>query len=169
MNIYMTGSHGTGKTTTAEIIASKTGLGLPPSVSRRSPYTHGTIEHQKYVMDQVWKRCTTYDEVVHERTPFDAFAYTVAMGIEDVIEQQQMKVDTFARQIEQQGEAVFYFPVTFPLVSDGIRPDEEMQQHVDRVIQYHLNRTGIPYKVVACGTPEERADFILKELASAEL
>lgn len=169
MNIYMSGAHGTGKSTTAKIITEKARFGLLPSASRRSPYEQGTFDHQDYVMNQVYKRCAMYDETVHERTPFDVYAYTISMHVEALVEKHRMKIDAFARAIRQQGNTLFYFPITFPLKADGIRPDEMVQREVDSIMQYHIERTGIPRIFVPEGTPEERADFILKELPHASL
>lgn len=169
MNIYMSGAHGTGKSSTAKIIADKTSYGLLPSASRESPYEQGTFQHQDFVMDQVWKRCTTFDEVILERTPFDVYSYTTAMNVQALAAKHEMKMDAFARNVKQQGNVLFYFPITFPLYRDGFRPDEIMQALVDSTMVYHIKRTGIPCLTVPNGTPEERADFILKELADAKL
>lgn len=169
MNIYMSGAHGTGKSTTARLIAKQTRFGLLPSASRSSPYEHGTFDHQEFVMNQVYKRCAIYDESIQERTPFDVYAYTRVMHLEQLLEKHRMKIDAFARALTNQGDVLFYFPITFPLQADGVRPDETMQREVDSTMRYHIKRTGTPCIVVPSGTPEERADFILKELSNASL
>lgn len=172
MNIYMSGAHGTGKSTTARILAEKAGLSLIPSASRMSPYQHGSIEHQDYVMDQVFKRCSTWDGVIHERTPFDVYAYTrdYAMGgtLTD-LPRHSMKVEAFARIMIQREDILFYFPITFPLVDDGVRPNAYIQKEVDHTMSQMIDRFNVTCVTVPKGSPEERADFILKELSHAEL
>lgn len=169
MNIYMSGAHGTGKSTTARFIAEKTGLSLAPSASRMSPYKHGSIEHQDYVMDQVYKRCATWDGVIHERTPFDVYAYTkdYADSSGDALVRHEMKVNAFARNISERGDVLFYFPIAFPLVDDGVRPDDRMQEKVDKTISQMIVTCGVKYIEIPNGSPEERADFILEELNHA--
>lgn len=169
MNIYMSGAHGTGKTTTAKIITEKTGMTVLPSASRNSPYEQGTYDHQDYVMDQVWKRCLRHDNTIHERTPFDVYAYTNAMHVEALVEKHRMKIDAFARSIKQRGESLFYFPITFELHLDEFRPDEMMQLTVDSIMRHHIERTEIPCIFIPDGTPEERANFILEESSYAKL
>lgn len=120
-------------------------------------------------MSQVYKRCVIYDEAIQERTPFDVYAYTRAMNLEQLVEKHTMKIDAFARALITQGNPLFYFPITFPLQADGVRPDEMMQREVDSTMQYHIKRTGVHCIFIPEGSPEERADFILKELSSAEL
>lgn len=164
MNVYMSGPHGCGKSTTAKIVAEKSGLGLLPSASRSSQHKQGTVEHQDYVMDQVYKRCATYDVVVHERTPFDAYAYTEVAGLDQLLEKHQMKMDAFARSMKNQGDILFYFPITFPLYQDGVRPDEKTQAAVDDIMRSHIERTEVPCLMVPGGTPEDRADFILSSI-----
>lgn len=164
MNIYLTGSHGTGKTTAAKIIAEKTGLSLVPSASRMSPYEQGTIDHQDFVMDMVYKRCATWDNVVHERTPFDVYSYTrnYSNGSSHDLHRHGMKVNAFTRNMSKDKNTLFYFPISFPLIDDGVRPDDFVRQEVDLTIRQMFELTNVNFTVVPCGSPEERADFIIE-------
>lgn len=162
MNIYFTGSHGTGKTTTAKIVAKKTRMCVPQSVSRNSPYKQGTLEHQGYVMDKVSNRMMKHEGSVHDRTPLDVFAYTILMEHNSEYNHQLMKVQRFLRVMENTLEPLFYFPITFPLVSDGVRPGHDDQAKVDSIIKPMLKWFDINVYTVPEGTPEERAEFIVE-------
>lgn len=170
MNIYMTGAHGCGKTTTAiEIKKKNDGFGLIPSASRTSPYEPGTEDHQQYVMKTVYQHCAKYDQTIHERTPLDVFAYTSVGNFNNLREEQAMKLENFLRCMRHSGDTLFYFPILFPLEEDGVRPDGLVQAQIDDFIHDVLERENVLYKTVPMGTPEERADFILKELPGAKL
>lgn len=170
MNIYLTGSHGTGKTTTAKIIAEKTGLSILPSASRMSPFAQGTVEHQKFVMDQVYKRCSTWSDAIHERTPFDVYSYTSVRKMDSIIAAQKMKVESFARIARLHEVPIFYFPVTFPFPgNDPERASRKEQLIVDDAIFNIIRIERVKFVAVPKATPEERADFILKELSHASL
>lgn len=166
MNIFLTGSHGSGKTSVAEIIAEKTELGVLPSASRISPYKHGTEEHQRYVMDKVYKRCMTYENVIHERTPLDVISYTNLFEASKEYNPQKMKVERFFAHITQTHQKIFYFPILFDLKSDGVRPGKWEQIKVDKYIFNQLVSCGVNFIEVPMGTPEERAEFILKEVGN---
>lgn len=169
MNIYFTGSHGTGKTTTAELLSKRTGFGTLPSVSRNSPYRPGTVEHQGYVMDKVSQRTMRHDRTIQDRTPLDVFAYTQMMQLEGEYEYQMMKVNRFLRAITHSNEPLFYFPITFPLRSDGVRPGKWEQIEVDSLIKPLLSRFEVNLHTVPAGTPEERVEFILERMDHAQL
>lgn len=167
MNIYFTGSHGTGKTTTAKLLSNRTAFGILPSVSRNSPYKPGTVEHQGYVMDKVSQRTMRHDQTIQDRTPIDVLAYTQMMNFESEYAHQLMRVDRFLRGIAHSGEPLFYFPIVFPLQSDGVRPGKWEQIEVDSLIRPLLNRLPVNFYTMPSGTPEERVDFILERIPNA--
>ena len=165
MNIYLTGAHGTGKSTVAQIIKERAGFCTVPSVSRNSPYEMGTEEHQKYVMDKVFYHYSKYDGLILERTPLDVYSYTHLMQIESEYNRQKMKVEAFFRGIKQSEEPIFYFPIYFDLENDGVRPGQVEQVQVDRFIYNYLQDNNIEYHTIPYASPEERADFILERVA----
>lgn len=167
MNIYMTGAHGTGKTSVAEEIARTTEFSNLKSVSRWSPHVSGTPENQRFIMEKVQKRCNMTNHCVHERTPLDVFAYTSLMGIESEYTPQKMKVERFLDHLKHTGNKIFYFPVLFDLESDGVRPGKWEQSVVDKTIKTQLDNSGVNYATVPMGSVEERAQFILKEIGYA--
>ena len=164
MNIYLTGAHGVGKTVTSKIITTNTNFSLMPSASRQSPHRHGTLQHQDYVMRQVHKRVTRCDQIISDRTPLDVFAYTKMMEIQPLYDEHEMKVQRFFRYLKHSNETLFYFPILFDLVEDGVRPGREEQKFVNDFIYEYLVESDVDFKTVPMGTPEERANFILKEL-----
>lgn len=165
MNIYFTGSHGTGKTTTAKLVAKKAKMCAPPSVARSSPYKQGSLEHQGYVMDKVYQRAVDHKGSIHDRTPLDVYAYTLLMEHEEEYGHQLMKVERFLSILEQTGEPLFYFPIAFPLVSDGVRPGKFEQIQIDTLIKPMIKDTGANIYTMPEGTPEERANFVLERIA----
>lgn len=164
MNIYFTGSHGTGKTTTAKLVAKKAKMCAPPSVSRSSPYKQGSLEHQGYVMDKVYQRAMEHSKSVHDRTPLDVYAYTLMMEHKGEYDHQLMKAQRFMRVLQDTGEPLFYFPITFPLVSDGVRPGKFEQIEIDTLIKPMLKWSDVNLHVVPDGTPEERTDFVMERI-----
>lgn len=170
MNVYLTGSHGTGKTTVANAIADKTEFGTVPSVARNSPHKPGTAENQRFIMDRVVHRLRTHEGTIHERTPLDVMAYTVLMDHTSEYNHQKMNVDAFLRTLEHMDRPIFYFPILFPLASDGVRPGKWEQVVVDTFIRTNLERSGVTYYTMPDGTPDVRADFILERVsANSEL
>lgn len=162
MNIYLTGAHGTGKSSVAKIIKSRADFCTVPSASRNSPYEMGTEEHQRYVMDKVFTQHSKHDALVLERTPLDVYSYTRLMKIEAEYNRQQMKVEAFFRALKHTNQPVFYFPISFELENDGIRPGEVEQIQVDKFIYDYLENNNIHYHAIPNATPSERADFILE-------
>ena len=165
MNIYLTGAHGCGKTTTSKKIAEKSKFQTLPSVARTSPYEVETAENQRFIMNKVYARCLNYDNYIHERTPVDVISYTKLMKLESEYNHQKMKVEAFFRGITHTGSPIFYFPIYFDLEHDGIRPGLDEQVEVDKFIHDYLETNGIPYYTIPDTTPEERADFILERVA----
>lgn len=164
MNIYMTGAHGCGKTTTASKITLSGGFEALPSVARSSPYESGTPENQRYIMNKIYDRCLRRDKCIHERTPLDVLSYTRLMGMESEYQHQEMKLEAFFRFIKGGGGILFYFPILFPLVEDGVRPGKHEQIQIDDFIRKMLIDSGVLFLTVPSGTPEERADFILERV-----
>ena len=164
MNVYFTGSHGTGKTTTARLLSSKLGYTIVPSVSRNSPHEPKTLDHQRYVMEKVVYRTMMHTYTVQDRTPVDVFAYTKLMGMKKLYRHQQMCVDRFLRSIGHAKDPLFYFPIHFELENDGVRPDEHAQEYIDKAIVLELERSGVNYHVIPDASPEKRVDFILERI-----
>lgn len=166
MNILLTGAHGTGKTSTARAVnAKRPDLQLLPSASRQSPHKPGTVENQKHIMSEVWRRVNSPGPAIHERTPLDVYAYTALLDVGCEVAQQRAMVDEFYRVMRDAGCPLFYFPICFDLEIDGVRPGKWEQIAVDRTIAASLKASGIEYHTVPDASVDIRAAFILERVS----
>lgn len=60
---------------------------------------------------------------------------------------------------------VYYLPIEFPIVLDGLRPDDPVfQRDIDHRIVQLLEGNGIPYRTIT-GSVEERLEQIEEDLS----
>ena len=158
MKFLLSGASSTGKSTTAKILSEKTGLPIIDNISRTSPYEMHTVEHQKYMADKVFET-SQLDNHIMCRTPFDVWAYSIGFNIQNHA-QDSRNAYLFAKS----NPIVIYFPINvIPIVDDGFRPvSEELNSVVDSEIRKQLMYYGVKYHMVGKGTPEERAENIIK-------
>lgn len=179
MIIGFFGSHGTGKTTTADLIADKMGCTQLTSKSREVGEflpinTEATHLSQLLITagraNQAMHYSGTPGVYVADRTPLDSLAYTayqadnVWTDTPDIYlnESKNLVKNTMWRYT-----ALFYFPVTFPPEDDGVRySDVNYQDSIDYYIRSLADELGFFYQTVPDGTAEERAAAICKLLGS---
>ena len=172
--IAIVGSFSTGKTTTAEILARRLDLPLLPEVAREvvelgfkldkdaSPETETLIFLRQYNNE------ISTEEFVGDRSMIDVMAY--AGWVLDHRERTKEFhlwdecVRLAERTLRTAYSHVFYLPIEFPIVLDGLRPDDpEFQKDIDDRILRLLRTHDIEYETVT-GSVEERIEKIEKVL-----
>lgn len=174
--IAIVGSFSTGKTTTAEILARRLDLPLLPEVAREvvelgfkldkdaSPETETLIFMRQYNNE------LSTEEFVGDRSMIDVMAY--AGWVLDNRERTKEFylwdecVRLAERALRTAYSHVFYLPIEFPIVLDGLRPDDpEFQKDIDHRILALLRSHDIEYETVT-GSIEERIEKIEKVLGA---
>ena len=172
--IAIVGSFSTGKTTTAEILAERLDLPLLPEVAREvvelgfkldkdaSPETETLIFMRQYNNE------ISTEEFVGDRSMIDVMAY--AGWVLDHRERTKEFylwdecVRLAERVLRTAYSHVFYLPIEFPIVLDGLRPDDpEFQKDIDERLLRLLRSHDIDYETVT-GSVEERIEKIQKVL-----
>jgi nicotinamide riboside kinase len=172
--IAIVGSFSTGKTTTAEILASRLELPLLPEVAREvvelgfkldkdaSPETETLIFMRQYNNE------ISTEQFVGDRSMIDVMAY--AGWVLDNRERTKEFylwdecVRLAERTLRTAYTHVFYLPIEFPIVLDGLRPDDpEFQKDIDERLLSLLKGHGIEYETIT-GSIDERIEKIEKVL-----
>ena len=163
--IAIVGSFSTGKTTLAEALARRMDLPLLPEVAREvvelgfkldkdaSPETETLI-----FMRQFNNEIST-EEFVGDRSMIDVMAY--AGWVLDHRERTKEFylwdecVRLAERTLRTAYSHVFYLPIEFPIVLDGLRPDDpEFQKDIDERILRLLRSHDIEYETITGSIPE---------------
>ena len=156
MRVFLTGASGTGKTSVGKILADRLNLDHMPSVSRQSPFKHGSVNAQRWIQQELVE--VANDAGVHDRTLIDVYGYNQAYGQTLLNGHLLESVAAWAST----DPIVIYFPILFNAVEDGVRPtDKDFNITVDASIKTALDvfLEG-RYVAVGEGTAEERADDI---------
>ncbi|MDQ4133433.1 MAG: ATP-binding protein [Actinomycetota bacterium] len=171
MKVAFVGSFSTGKTTLANAFAREWGYPLLPEVAREVvalgfPLDQGaTAETEALIFLKQWRA-----EAVHERFVADRSVYDVLAYADWVMEHREgnRKEDHLwfeAREIavldlRARYDFVFYLPIEFPIVLDGLRPDDTaFQADIDRRIKALLDGEDVPYHTLT-GSIEERSNEV---------
>ncbi len=169
--IAIVGSFSTGKTTLAEEAAPKLGLPLLPEVAREVVELgfkldkDATVETETLIFLRQWHNENTHAEFVGDRSLVDVMAYASW-----VLENQERRkefalwdtcLDIAKHNLRSQYTDVFYLPIEFGIVPDGLRPlDEDFQQDIDRRMVHLLEVNDIQYKTLT-GSVEDRMAQLL--------
>lgn len=172
--IAIVGSFSTGKTTLAEAVAPKLGLPLLPEVAREIAAQgfkldkDATVETETLIFLRQFHNEMTHPEFIGDRSLIDVLAYAGW-----VLENQEPRkefalwdscVEIAEHQLRSQYTKVFYLPIEFGIVEDGLRPnDPEFQEDIDRRILGLLDSHDIRHQTLT-GTVEERIDALLGAL-----
>jgi len=172
--IAIVGSFSTGKTTTAEILARRLNLPLLPEVAREVVELgfkldkDATPETETLIFLRQYNNELATAEFVGDRSLIDVMAY--AGWVLD--NQERTKefhlwdecVQLAERRLRTSYSHVFYLPIEFPIVLDGLRPDDPaFQKDIDERIRGLLRGNDIEYETITGGI-EERVDKILATL-----
>lgn len=172
--IAIVGSFSTGKTTLAEAAAAKVGLPLLPEVAREIAAQgfkldkDATVETETLIFLRQY-----YNEMVHEQFIGDRSLIDVMAYAGWVLDNQQRRkefalwdtcLDIAQLHLRSQYSDVFYLPIEFDIVPDGLRPmDPDFQADIDRRLVGLLDRFAIRHRTLT-GTVDERLDAMLGAL-----
>ncbi|MFN2524650.1 MAG: AAA family ATPase [Actinomycetota bacterium] len=168
--IAIVGSFSTGKTTLAELLAQLLDLPLLPEAAREVAALgfkldrDATPETEALIFLKQYNNEVAIDEFVGDRSLLDVMAYA-GWVLENQPARKEMALweecERLAeRNLRSNYSHVFYLPIEFPIVLDGLRPDDPVfQREIEGRIVALLNRYGITYTTIT-GTVEERLEKI---------
>lgn len=174
--IVIVGSFSTGKTTLAEALARKLDVPLLPEAAREVVELgfkldkDATPETEALIFLKQFNNEISYPEFVGDRSLIDTMAYA-GWVLENQPRRKEMALweecERLAeRRLRTNYSHVFYLPIEFPIIPDGLRPmDPEFQKEIDERIQMLLETHGVRHENVT-GSVEERLSQIEVHLNS---
>jgi AAA domain-containing protein len=176
--IAIVGSFSTGKTTLAEMLARKLGLPLLPEVAREIVELgfkldkDATPETETLIFLKQYNNELSTPEFIGDRSLIDVMAYAGW-----VLDNQPRRKETALwdecvtlaeRRLRTAYTHVYYLPIEFPIVLDGLRPDDpEFQKDIDARILALLHNHAVSYETIT-GSIEERAEKIEAHIEASE-
>lgn len=170
--IAIVGSFSTGKTTLGNELARLLELPLLPEVARRIVELgfkldkDATPETETLIFLRQWHAEQIHPEFVGDRSLVDVMAYAGW-----VLEHQEFRkehhlwqacLDIATQNLRSQYSHVLYLPIEFPIVADGLRPeDPDFQKDIDRRILDIFYNYDVQYHTVG-GSVDERVERSLK-------
>ncbi len=170
LRIVIVGSLSTGKTTLAERLARELNLPLLPEAAREVVELgfkldkDATPETETLIFLKQFNNELSASHFIGDRSLIDVMAY--AGWVLD--NQPRRKENALWEECEQLAERylrtnyshVFYLPIEFPIVPDGLRPeDPEFQKEIDGRILRLLDTHGLSYETIG-GSVDERAQKV---------
>jgi nicotinamide riboside kinase len=169
--VAVVGSFSTGKTTLAEAAAEPLGLPLLPEVARQVVELgfkldkDATPEVETLIFLRQLYNEMSHSDFVGDRSLIDVMAYAGW-----VLDNQERRKETAlwdscvqiaTHQLRSQYTHVFYLPIEFPIVPDGLRPlDPDFQKEIDERMVHLLDRHDVKYDVLT-GSVEARLDELV--------
>lgn len=172
--IAIVGSFSTGKTTLAEVVAPKLGLPLLPEVAREIVELgfkldkDATVETETLIFLRQFHNEMTHPEFVGDRSLVDVMAYA-SWVLENQERRKEFALwdtcrDIAKHHLRSQYTHVFYLPIEFDIVPDGLRPmDPDFQADIDKRVQHLLAVNAIHYETLT-GSVEQRLDDLLQAI-----
>lgn len=184
MKIGFTGTGGTGKSTTLNILKERGTLGVPvlPSVTREVFEEFGALEAdqelwtpqqkkdlQMAIFKKRWEREEEYKETgfISDRTAIDHLAYCLHRCYEAFTDDEIEKLYEDTRLNMESYDLIFYFPIYFTPPSDGMRQTGNgYRKIIDYIIQGIIMDFDMPMVITTMhnDTAENWADFIEKSI-----
>ena len=174
--VAIVGSFSTGKTTLAEVAAAKLGLPLLPEVAREVVELgfkldkDATVETETLIFMRQYYNEMVHAEFVGDRSLIDVMAYAGW-----VLDNQERRkefalwdtcLDIAQHHLRSQYSHVFYLPIEFGIVPDGLRPmDPEFQADIDRRLLKLLDVHAIHHHTLT-GSVQERLEGMLGVLGA---
>jgi nicotinamide riboside kinase len=169
--VAIVGSFSTGKTTLAETVAPKLDLPLLPEVARQvielgfKLDKDATVETETLIFLRQFYNEMQHPDFVGDRSLIDVMAYASW-----VLENQDRRkefalwdtcLDIARFHLRSQYTHVFYLPIEFGIVLDGLRPDDpDFQQDIDRRMVHLLESNDVSYETLT-GSVEERTQALI--------
>jgi len=169
--IAIVGSFSTGKTTLAEVVAQRLELPLLPEVAREVAALgfkldkDATPEVETLIFLRQFYNEMTHEDFVGDRSLLDVMAYAGW-----VLDNQPRRRETALwescvaiaeHRLRSQYTHVFYLPVEFPIVPDGLRPmDPAFQAEIDDRMRALMERHAVRYETLT-GPVDERVEKLL--------
>ncbi|MDQ3646141.1 MAG: ATP-binding protein [Actinomycetota bacterium] len=172
--IAVVGSFSTGKTTLAEELADRLGLPILPEVAREVVEMgfkldkDATPETEALIFIKQYNNELFTPEFVGDRSLIDVMAYA-GWVLDNQPPRKEMILWRECERLAEHGlkdnySHIYYLPIEFPIVLDGLRPDDPaFQKDIDERILGLLESHGLPY-VTVTGTVKERLEFIEGDL-----
>ncbi len=167
MKIAFVGSFSTGKTTLANLFAREWDYPLLPEVAREVvalgfPLDQSaTAETETLIFLKQWRAEASHDHFVADRSIYDVLAYAdwVMENQDGTRKENHLWYESreiATMDLRARYDHVFYLPVEFPIVLDGLRPDDTaFQADIDRRMVGLLEAHDVEYHTLT-GTVEER-------------
>jgi nicotinamide riboside kinase len=171
MKVAFVGSFSTGKTTLANLFAKEWDYPLLPEVAREVVELgfpldqNATAETETLIFLKQWHAESTHDHFVADRSVYDVLAYADWVMQHEREPRKEDHLWRVAREIalldlRARYDHVFYLPVEFPIVLDGLRPDDpDFQADIDGRIRRLLGSADVAYEVLT-GSVEERQEQV---------
>ncbi len=171
MKVAFVGSFSTGKTTLANLFAREWNYPLLPEVAREVVELgfpldqNATAETETLIFLKQWRAELAHDHFVADRSIYDVLAYADWVMEHARAPRKEDHLWTEARLIavgdlRARYDHVFYLPVEFPIVLDGLRPDDTgFQGDIDARIRGLLESADVAYETLT-GPVETRQDRV---------
>ena len=172
MKVAFVGSFSTGKTTLANLFAREWDLPLLPEVAREVvklgfPLDQSaTAETETLIFLKQWRAEAVHERFVADRSIYDVLAYADWVMEHNRLGRKEDHLWYESREIalldlRARYDHVFYLPIEFPIVLDGLRPDDTgFQSDIDRRIVDLLRQEDVSYSTLT-GSVEQRRDQVL--------
>lgn len=173
--VAIVGSFSTGKTTLAEAVAGPLELPLLPEVAREVAALgfkldkDATPEVETLIFLRQLYNEMTHEHFVGDRSLIDVMAYAgwvldnQPRRRETALWESCINIAQF--QLRSQYSHVFYLPVEFDIVPDGLRPlDPDFQAEIDERMRALLDGHAIRYDVLT-GSVDERVEKLIGSVA----
>jgi hypothetical protein len=173
--VAIVGSFSTGKTTLAEAAAEPLGLPLLPEVAREVAAMgfkldkDATPEVETLIFLRQLRNEMIHPDFVGDRSLIDVMAYAgwvldnQPRRLENALWDACEEIAGF--QLRSQYTDVFYLPIEFGIVPDGLRPlDPDFQKEIDERMLGLLEKFDVRYETLT-GSVEERLEQLVKTVS----
>jgi len=171
MKIAFVGSFSTGKTTLANLFAREWDVPLLPEVAREVvelgfPLDQSaTAETETLIFLKQWRAEASHGAFVADRSVYDVLAYADWVMENQDGDRKENHLWYESREIATMDlraryDHVFYLPIEFPIVLDGLRPDDtSFQADIDRRITDLLTSADVSFLTLT-GSIEDRQEQV---------